>query len=429
MPEKAAMIVSRRWLLRRATTAASLLAMPAVITRSFAQDDENVAAPLGPLRPGETLPDPDFTQLRTDPFVVAIRPHRDGGVRLELEPEPLAGRNGPKFLIHNYGHSGAGITLSFGCAQIVGEHVANLIGDLRQSRTRASVAVIGSGVIGLTVASELRRRWPLLPITVYAKDLDVRKTTSFKAGGQFEPSGAFAEYDTPDKKVILGDYLRRSRNRIVELENSSRANHYGIATRKNYTLAHDNAGFDEFTPHDVVPNPRHGTLPFRQLNAMGREYRTWLINPTILLPRLVIELDGRAVQFKARTFADRDSLLALNENIIVNCTGYGAKALMKDCNMEARRGHLVVVKRTRPKQFYFFSGGCENGHVFYAFCRHSDIVLGGTVQRGNDSETITDQDRVAFDRILANSRAMFEGRVRDCVRAVPGAPVAACLTQ
>jgi 2-polyprenyl-6-methoxyphenol hydroxylase-like FAD-dependent oxidoreductase len=46
--------------------------------------------------------------------------------------------------------------------------------------------VIGSGVIGLTVATELRRKWARLPITIYAKDIDVRNTTSFKAGGQFE---------------------------------------------------------------------------------------------------------------------------------------------------------------------------------------------------------------------------------------------------
>ena len=88
---------------------------------------------------------------------------------------------------------------------------------MRRSRTRPSVAVIGSGVIGLTVATELRRKWRHLPITIYAKELDVRKTTSFMAGGQFAPSGICEEYDTEDKKKVLADYLRRSRNRIVEI--------------------------------------------------------------------------------------------------------------------------------------------------------------------------------------------------------------------
>jgi len=47
-------------------------------------------------------------------------------------------------------------------------------------RRHISVAVIGSGVIGLTVASELRRQWPRLGIAVYAKELDVRRRTALQ---------------------------------------------------------------------------------------------------------------------------------------------------------------------------------------------------------------------------------------------------------
>jgi glycine/D-amino acid oxidase-like deaminating enzyme len=46
--------------------------------------------------------------------------------------------------------------------------------------------VIGAGIIGLTTATELRRRWPKVKVSVYAKDLDPRSTTSWIAGGQFE---------------------------------------------------------------------------------------------------------------------------------------------------------------------------------------------------------------------------------------------------
>jgi glycerol-3-phosphate dehydrogenase len=123
------------------------------------------------------------------------------------------------------------------------------------------------------------------------------------------------------------------------------------------------------------------------------------------------------VQFRRRQFHDKMDFADLSENIIVNCTGYGAKALMKDDNVIAQRGHLVILRRTHPKQFYLFSGGCWNGRIMYLFCRHTDIVVGGTVQRGNASETIGDGDRLTFERILANARAMFEGRVLDCVRA------------
>ena len=54
---------------------------------------------------------------------------------------------------------------------------------------------------------------------------------------------------------------------------------------------------------------------------------------------------------------------------------------MSDDNVIARRGHLVVLRKTLPKQFYFFSGGCWNGRIMYVFCRQNDIVVG---ERGKE---------------------------------------------
>jgi D-amino-acid oxidase len=408
----ASMPVTRRQILQGATASLGLLGAPAVVRQTFA--DVVDFAP-DSLRGGEILPSPDFSRLRANPYLVGIRPHREGGVCLKLDDELIPSRYGSKFLIHNYGHGGAGITLSFGCASVVADHVQALQRDMRRSRTRPCIAVIGCGIIGLTVATELRRRWRNLPITVYAKELDVRRTTSFMAAGQFEPSGICEEYETEDEMKVLADYLRRSRNRIIELQNSPRRHVYGIALRRNYTLDQRNPAYDDCTPHDVVPPYRSGTLPFNKLNMMGREYKTWLINPTILLPQLVADLRRSAVRFRKRQFESKADFADLRENVVINCTGYGAKALMNDDDVIAKRGHLVVLRKTLPKQFYFFSGGCWNGRIMYVFCRHNDIVVGGTVQRGNDSEAIGEPDRARFDRILENAQAMFEGRTADCV--------------
>ena len=170
------MLLSRRRLLQGAATIAAQASTPAILVPIAAHSALPNASSL---RGGEILPDPDFSLLHpTEPNIIGIRPHREGGVCLRLEDEPIASALDPKFLIHNYGHGGAGITLSFGCASVVADHVEALSKEMRRTRTNQRVAVIGSGVIGLTVAAELRRRWARLPITVYAKELDVRKTTS-----------------------------------------------------------------------------------------------------------------------------------------------------------------------------------------------------------------------------------------------------------
>ena len=54
---------------------------------------------------------PDLSDSQILRFVCGIRPCRTGGLRLEIE------RVAGKHVVHNYGHGGAGVTLSWGCAR------------------------------------------------------------------------------------------------------------------------------------------------------------------------------------------------------------------------------------------------------------------------------------------------------------------------
>jgi glycine/D-amino acid oxidase-like deaminating enzyme len=65
--------------------------------------------------PADFLPTPNFT---FDPdasgaCVAGVRPFRQGSYRLDAET--ASGR----FVVHNYGHGGAGITISWACAREV----------------------------------------------------------------------------------------------------------------------------------------------------------------------------------------------------------------------------------------------------------------------------------------------------------------------
>ena len=48
-------------------------------------------------------------------YWIGVRPYRTNGIRLESEIF------GNKIVVHNYGHSGSGVTLSHGCAKEVSE--------------------------------------------------------------------------------------------------------------------------------------------------------------------------------------------------------------------------------------------------------------------------------------------------------------------
>ncbi len=66
-----------------------------------------------------------------DPIRVGLRPFRGQSVRLEHEPGTG--------IIHNYGHGGAGVSLSWGCAEHVAQLVSQLLDDPRPSRRSADL--------------------------------------------------------------------------------------------------------------------------------------------------------------------------------------------------------------------------------------------------------------------------------------------------
>jgi len=103
------------------------------------------------------LPTPDFTfdADRPGACIAGVRPYRNGSYR--LDGETISN----KFFVHNYGHGGAGITLSWGCASKVRDIVrSHLVGS-----PATKVAVLGAGVMGLTDATLLADLG--LTVTIY----------------------------------------------------------------------------------------------------------------------------------------------------------------------------------------------------------------------------------------------------------------------
>ncbi|MFB3132327.1 MAG: FAD-dependent oxidoreductase, partial [Rhodothermales bacterium] len=66
---------------------------------------------------------------------VGLRPYRPTGFVVRAE------RFDEKVVVHNYGHGGAGVTLSWGTAHLAVQHVAET--------SAQACAVIGCGAVGL----------------------------------------------------------------------------------------------------------------------------------------------------------------------------------------------------------------------------------------------------------------------------------------
>jgi D-amino-acid oxidase len=108
--------------------------------------------------------------------VSGLRPFRREGFVVKGE------RIGDKTVVHNYGHGGGGITLSWGSSHLVME--------IAQQAAHKKCAVLGCGVMGLTSARLLQDQgWD---VTIYAKALPPH-TTSNIAGGQWSPASVYED--------------------------------------------------------------------------------------------------------------------------------------------------------------------------------------------------------------------------------------------
>ena len=108
--------------------------------------------------------------------MAGLRPYRRQGFVVRAD------QLGEKRLVHNYGHGGGGITLSWGTSRLASE--------LGLQGHNGPVAVLGSGVVGLSTARLAQEAG--FPVTIYAAALPP-ETTSNIAGGQFHPAYAFNE--------------------------------------------------------------------------------------------------------------------------------------------------------------------------------------------------------------------------------------------
>src|SRR5437868_1880526 len=147
-------------------SAAATLVLPGCATTMANRRAE--AAPIGCLPRVLVSPDRVIRPL------AGLRPYRASGFVVRAEAL------GDKRLVHNYGHGGAGITLSWGSSKLATQ--------LGLQGHQGPVAVLGAGVMGLTTARLVQEAG--FPVTIYAKAL-TPDTTSNIAGGQIAPFGHY----------------------------------------------------------------------------------------------------------------------------------------------------------------------------------------------------------------------------------------------
>lgn len=287
-----------------------------------------------------TLPaSPRLPPLHADPqhvmkVTVCLRPFRPAGPRLEAE------RFGDKTVVHNFGHGGSGWSLSWGCAD---EAAA-----LARSSGATSFAVIGAGVIGLTTALRLVETGA--DVTIYAHEFPA-ETRSARATGVWSPSSriGLADAVAPDFAARWEGWARTAypvHQQMVGLvgdpveflpqyEVDDPGTPRGPRATRDFLHLHRNVR-DLQPPWRELTGAANPFAPRETARGHGMVYN--VASYSDRLAQMFMLRGGRMVR---RAFPDRAAVLALPEPVIVNCMGYGAKAIWGDAAMVPVCGQIA----------------------------------------------------------------------------------------
>ena len=271
---------------------------------------------------------------------VCLRPFRAAGPRLEVE------RVGEKTVVHNYGHGGSGWSLSWGSSSVAVEKA--------MAAGERNVAVIGCGALGMTSAILLQRAGA--KVTIYAKERppDVR---SARATGSWTPDSRIALTNSvaPDFPALwermsrtsfhmYESYLGMAGNPVEWTDRyalSDVAPGQGQArARREDTL--DFARFqnriDDLTPRSIDLPP--GSHPFPTRYARRNSSLTF--NVADYSRQLVNDFLIEGGKIERVEFHEPSELSGgVTEKVIINATGYGARALWKDESIVPVRGQIA----------------------------------------------------------------------------------------
>ena len=291
---------------------------------------EDVPPPLAPVRAHKD---------RLFDITVCLRPFRAQGPRLDTE------MLGDTLVIHNYGHGGSGWSLSWGSAALAVEKA--------MSRSPREVAVIGCGALGITAAITAQRAGA--QVTIYCKEL-LQQARSARATGGW----------TPDSRICLagpaGPQFGEVWERMARTSWKTYRDYLGlpgdpIRFSDRYTLsdipfremrekedALNTMGFASYQDRiaDITVKSQdlpEGATPF--LVKYVRRSETLQFDIRAYAHQLLADFRAAGGAIQMREFHAPGELAQLKQKVVINCTGYGARALWKDDSIVPVRGQIA----------------------------------------------------------------------------------------
>jgi len=337
-------------------------------------------------------------------ITVCLRPFRAAGPRLDTE------EIGQTLVVHNYGHGGSGWSLSWGSSTIaVQKAMAN---------SPKEVAVIGCGALGLTSAILAQKAGA--QVTIYAREM-LAQARSARATGSW----------TPDSRIALTDAAGPGFGALWEQMARTSFKTYRsylglpgdpVVWNDRYVLsdlspeeqekhhAPDPLGFGQYEDRIRDLTPRYqdlppGSTPFP--TPFVRRSSSMMFNIADYGHTLMSDFFAAGGKFVRTEFHSPAEFATLKEKVVINCPGYGARALCKDESITPVRGQIAwLIPQPEVNYGFFYNGVSVLSRTDGIVVQHVD---GGDMKGYKDENETPDRaDAEASVAILAELYSRFK---------------------
>jgi glycine/D-amino acid oxidase-like deaminating enzyme len=252
---------------------------------------------------------------------------------------------GDTLVVHNYGHGGSGWSLSWGSGTIAVQKA--------MAASPREIAVIGCGALGLTSAILAQRAG--VQVTIYCKEL-MQQARSARATGSWTPDSriALAGPAGPQFGVLWEEMARTSwktyRSYLglpgdpVQFKDRYTLSDIPFEQMREKMEAQDTLGFAGYSDRiaDITPHPQllpPGASPFAA--AYVRRSTSLQFNIHDYAHQLLNDFRLAGGKIEMREFHSPSELTQLQQKVVINCTGYGARSLWKDDSIVPVRGQIA----------------------------------------------------------------------------------------
>lgn len=275
----------------------------------------------------EKLIPPEISKETILEQISCFRPMREGKFNISLEKKK------DKTIIHCYGHGGSGWTTLFGSINKALSLYKKGVQD-----TRSPIRIIGSGCMGLTAAIELKKLGYNVA-GIFTKSL--YDLPSWRAAGYF----AFVSIKTSDEeqadlnKIGLDTFL--TYKKIAEGKHPYLVKK-GVNLLPVYCSLDTDSGVEYLEKCGAIPKKERVTLDFGNgVTHLGYvKYMTYFIDTALLMQQLSKQVKKEGIEIKIK---EVESFEEIEEVVIFNCCGLGAKELLADGQIVPVKGHLLTL--------------------------------------------------------------------------------------